>query len=28
MKLIIASNNPGKIEEYRDILEPELFKSI
>ena len=26
MKLIIASNNPGKIREYKDILEPFAFK--
>ena len=28
MKLIIASNNPGKIEEYRDILEPFGFQVV
>ena len=26
MKLIIASNNPGKIREYKDILEPFAFE--
>ena len=28
MKLIMASNNPGKIEEYRDILEPFGFQVV
>lgn len=28
MKLIIASNNPGKNEEYRDILEPFGFQVV